>query len=157
MPDNVLKVEKLRKGVVIDHIPAGRGFTIAKYLGLFGERKDSLIIATNLVSRKYGKKDIIKIENKLLDDIDLYTVGIFAPNATISYINDFSVIKKVKPQLPQIITGIFSCQNQACITKIEGRPKFYIENKNPVRLRCYYCENIIDEETLVNIYYEDRD
>ncbi|MEM4204007.1 MAG: aspartate carbamoyltransferase regulatory subunit, partial [Candidatus Methanomethylicaceae archaeon] len=60
-----LMVRPIKDGTVIDHIPPGKGIKIAEMLNLF--RQDSVvIIGQNLESTKYGRKDLIKVENRFL-------------------------------------------------------------------------------------------
>ena len=62
-----------------------------------------------------------------------------------SFLNG-KVVEKLKPQIPDEIEGILKCTNPNCITnkeKIRGR--FKIESKNPLKIRCYYCEKFLNE------------
>ena len=61
--DNKLQVEAIKRGTVIDHIPAQVGF---KLLSLFRltETDQRITIGLNLPSGELGRKDLIKIENK---------------------------------------------------------------------------------------------
>ena len=47
-------------GIVIDHIPAGRGMELYKYLKL-DDMECEVALIKNAVSDKLGKKDIVKI------------------------------------------------------------------------------------------------
>ena len=63
--DNKLQVEAIKRGTVIDHIPAQIGF---KLLSLFKltETDQRITIGLNLPSGEMGRKDLIKIENTFL-------------------------------------------------------------------------------------------
>lgn len=63
--DNKLQVEAIKRGTVIDHIPAQVGF---KLLTLFKltETDQRITIGLNLPSGEMGRKDLIKIENTFL-------------------------------------------------------------------------------------------
>ena len=65
--DNKLQVEAIKRGTVIDHIPAQVGF---KLLTLFKltETDQRITIGLNLPSGEMGRKDLIKIENTFLTD-----------------------------------------------------------------------------------------
>ena len=66
--DNKLQVEAIKRGTVIDHIPAQVGF---KLLSLFRltETDQRITIGLNLPSGELGRKDLIKIENTFLPRI----------------------------------------------------------------------------------------
>ena len=56
----MLKVDSIEKGIVLDHIQAGKAMRVYQYLNL--DRLDcSVAIIKNVKSNKLGKKDIIKI------------------------------------------------------------------------------------------------
>jgi aspartate carbamoyltransferase regulatory subunit len=141
-----LKVSKLRNGTVIDHIPAKRGLRVLAILGLLENIPESaILIGLNLKSKKLGKKDIIKIEDKALDLDEINKISILAPNATISLIENFEITRKIKSSLTDVIVGILICSNPRCITKSENiKTVFYVENKEPIRVRCKYCERIMN-------------
>ena len=64
--DNKLQVEAIKRGTVIDHIPAQVGF---KLLTLFKltETDQRITIGLNLPSGEMGRKDLIKIREYLPD------------------------------------------------------------------------------------------
>ena len=73
----MLNVGALKEGYVLDHIKAGKSMTIYHDLKL--DKLDCTVaIIKNARSKKYGKKDIIKIEGNL--DIDLEILGYIDPN-----------------------------------------------------------------------------
>ena len=57
----MLKVEPIQNGVVIDHIPAGRGMEIYRLLHLESKHQ-AVALLQSVRSEKYGTKDLIKIE-----------------------------------------------------------------------------------------------
>ena len=57
----MLKVESIQNGIVIDHITAGKGMEIYRLLDLEASGQ-SVALLQNVKSRKYGTKDLIKIE-----------------------------------------------------------------------------------------------
>ena len=57
----MLKIESIQNGIVIDHIPAGKGMDIYKLLEL-DSQKQSIALLQSVRSEKYGCKDLIKIE-----------------------------------------------------------------------------------------------
>ena len=77
----MLYIDSISRGIVIDHIKVGYGFSIFKYLGL--DKADyTVALIMNAPSKKYGRKDLIKIENKI--DLDLAMLGFIDPNITVN-------------------------------------------------------------------------
>jgi len=143
MAEKKLLVEKIRNGTVIDHIEAGRGKEMLQSLkGLTGMR---MVLAINMPSTRMGRKDIIKIEDKYLAPEEYNYIALMCPDATIVTINDFEVVKKEKPDLPDKIKGVVKCKNPACVSNrepdIEG--EFRAISKKPAVLKCIYCEHEI--------------
>ena len=114
MSEEKLKIDKIKKGTVIDHIDGGYALTILNLTGL-GESPNLMTIGVNVSSKKYSKKDIIKIEGEFLDEIQMQQISILSPNAKISLIDDYKVIEKKKVKLPTIIKRLILCQNKTCI------------------------------------------
>ena len=76
-----MNIDGVKTGIVLDHIKAGKSMEIYSLLQL--EKLDcSVGIIQNVVSRKYGKKDIIKIDSMI--DLDLDILGFIDPNITIT-------------------------------------------------------------------------
>ena len=72
----MLEITSIKNGFVLDHIRAGVGVKIFKYLKLEdGENEVALII--NAKSMKNGRKDIIKIENAT--EIDFTVLALLSP------------------------------------------------------------------------------
>lgn len=91
--DNKLQVEAIKRGTVIDHIPAQVGF---KLLTLFKltETDQRITIGLNLPSGEMGRKDLIKIENTFLTDEQVNQLSLYAPDATVNRIDDYDVVGK---------------------------------------------------------------
>jgi aspartate carbamoyltransferase regulatory subunit len=135
----MLKIDSIEKGLVIDHIQAGKAMEIYDYLDL-GKLDCSVAIIKNAKSRKYGKKDIIKIENDI--DIDLAVLGFVDSNITINIIDQGQIIKKIKLELPTELSNIIKCKNPRCITSIEQGldNRFRLTDKENRIYRCIYCD-----------------
>jgi aspartate carbamoyltransferase regulatory subunit len=135
-----LKIEAIGNGTVIDHITAGTSLKVLEILDVNPQATISL--AMNVSSKKYGKKDILKIENMELDEKDVNKIALIAPHATINIIRDGDMVKKFKVELPNIIKTIVRCMNPGCISNAQNEPverEFYvIDRKTPV-LKCKYC------------------
>lgn len=134
----MLRVDRITDGIVIDHIQTGRGLKVFERLGL---RKAGYPVALlmNVASSKMGRKDIIKISDTL--DIDLTMLGLLAPNATVDYIEDGAVTRKVTPGLPERVVGLIECKNPRCISTVErqGTSVFTLVDREAKEYECAYC------------------
>ncbi len=101
----------------------------------------------NVRSEKERKKDIVKIENRELKPKEVDKVALIAPDATINIIRNYNVEQKHKVSLPDTIKGIVRCANPNCISNLKEpvEPVFRIISKNPIKLRCYYCEREMED------------
>ena len=91
-----VKVEKIKHGTVIDHITAGKGVKVIEALDL-PESDKVVLLLMNIDSKRFGKKDIVKIEGINFDPKDVASkISTFAPKATINLIKDSKVVNKVK-------------------------------------------------------------
>lgn len=146
MKKRPITIAKIQKGIVIDHIPAGKAFLIAQVLGLNAlarETGDIIVIGINFESPSITRKDIIKVENLSLTRNMLNVVALIAPFATISRIDKEEVIEKHKVETPSQVGDIVICPDRFCITNHEEVPaKFFVVDKDPLTLRCYYCETL---------------
>ena len=135
----MLKVDSLSKGIVLDHIHAGKAMEIYRYLHL-DELECSVAIIKNVKSRKMGKKDIIKIEDVI--NLDLDVLGFIDSSITINIINEGGLIEKKKLKLPHTVTNIIHCKNPRCVTSVErGIPQvFQLTDASKSLYRCIYCE-----------------
>ncbi|QIQ41955.1 MAG: aspartate carbamoyltransferase regulatory subunit [Buchnera aphidicola (Microlophium carnosum)] len=142
MEINKLQVEAIKSGSVIDHIPAHIGFKLLS-LFRFTETEQRITIGLNLPSKKLGKKDIIKIENTFLSDDQINQLAIYAPHATVNYINKYNLVKKVFPTLPEKINRILICPNSNCVSNHNLINSSFIFKKDQffnINLKCKYCE-----------------
>ena len=133
-------VSAINSGVVIDHIPAGQALKIMCLLHAVNN-KQRVTLGLNLTSQRLKLKDLIKIENRKLNQGEIDQVSVFAPSATINLIEDFVIHKKIECQLPETIRGILTCPNHHCISRIESTSYFRLEDSaKEVNLYCFYCE-----------------
>lgn len=134
-----MKIDSIINGIVIDHITAGQGMKIYKLLHL--DRLDcSVAIIKNVVSGKMGKKDIIKVADKI--DIDMDVIGYVDPNATINIIRDGELIEKKQIDLPEKLVNVVMCKNPRCISSTEQELPhvFNLTDRENRVYRCRYCE-----------------
>lgn len=135
----MLNVDSLEKGVVIDHIEAGKSMEIYRVLEL--DKLDcSVAIIKNARSKKSERKDIIKIEDRI--DIDLDVLGFIDPNITVNIIDGGRIIDKKHLQLPGRIVNVARCKNPRCITSVEQELDhvFVLTDAEKGVYRCMYCE-----------------
>lgn len=139
--DNKLQVEAIKCGTVIDHIPAQIGF---KLLTLFKLTKTDqrITIGLNLPSGEMGRKDLIKIENTFLTDDQVNQLALYAPQATVNRIDNYEVVGKSHPSLPDRIDTVLMCPNSNCISHAEPVCSSFAVKKrdSDIALKCKYCE-----------------
>ena len=130
--DNKLQVEAIKRGTVIDHIPAQVGF---KLLTLFKLTETDQRITM-------GRKDLIKIENTFLTDEQVNQLSLYAPQATVNRIDEYEVVGKSRPNLPDRINNVLVCPNSNCISHAEPVSSSFAVKKreNDIALKCKYCE-----------------
>ncbi len=151
MLEEKLKIDKISKGTVIDHIDAGYALTILNLTGL-EESKNLMTIGVNVSSKKHNSKDIIKIEGVFLNKIQMQQISILSPNATISLIEKYKVIEKKKVKLPSTIRKLILCENTTCISNSVKEPittEFMVLEEKPLKIQCIYCERIYKLEEIV--------
>ncbi len=144
------KIPPIRNGTVIDHITNGQALNVLKILGANENNIDSTIsIGMHVSSSKgTGWKDVIKLEDKELEPEIVDKIALIAPKATIAIIRDYYIAEKFEVALGERVIGLAKCSNPNCITN-RGEPvdpEFIVEENDPPKLRCIYCDR-----TLVNI------
>ena len=134
-----MHVDSINNGVVIDHITAGKGMLIYKFLGL-DSLDCSIALIKNAPSKKSQTKDIIKIDTPL--DIDLNALGYIDPGITINIIKEGIITEKYHPELPLRIVNVIKCKNPRCITTTEQELDhvFKLTDKSGPVYRCLYCD-----------------
>ncbi|MGL4364595.1 MAG: aspartate carbamoyltransferase regulatory subunit [Bacteroidales bacterium] len=147
-----LMVNAIKNGTVIDHIPSHNLFKVVDILNLHN-CKSQLTIGTNLDSRRFEKKAIIKISDRLFEEQEINRIALVAPLAKFNIIRDYKVIAKHIVAIPSKIIGIAQCMNPQCVTNNEIiTTKFTVMTKgDEIELKCNYCEKITDQEHLVII------
>ena len=144
--DQKLKIKKIKNGTVIDHLPAGRAYAVLKIIGIDESYTEPLSVTMNAESARVGKKDVIKIEGKTINQDETNKIALIAPHATINIIKNREVVEKRKVKLPERVERVIECANPNCITN-QGEPiqtDFAIESDEPIRIRCKYCGRIME-------------
>ena len=137
----MLNVESIQNGVVIDHIPAGKGMDIYRLLEL-ESKTQSVALLQSVKSQKYGCKDLIKIEGETLPE-RLDILGYLDSQITLIVIRDGKVSKKYHPVPPQRLVNVIKCKNPRCITSIETSCDHIFELSPSGRYRCLSCRKVI--------------
>ncbi len=134
-----MKIDAIKNGIVLDHIEAGKGLEVYEFLNL-DELDCAVAVIRNALSKKMGKKDIIKIDADI--NIDLDVLGYIAPNVTVNIIKNGENVEKRRIPLPEIVKGAIKCKNPRCITSIEQGIEhvFKLVDKENRIYRCIYCE-----------------
>ena len=137
MNKNEMLVAAIKNGTVIDHIPSEKTYQVAQLLRL-QDLETPVTIGYNFLSKKLGKKGIIKIEDKFFTDEEISRLSVVAPNIVLNIIRDFEVTEKKTVRTPEEIKGIVKCNNPKCITNNEPMAThFHVTNGI---LTCHYCE-----------------
>ena len=134
-----MNVDSIQNGVVIDHITAGRAMKLYELLGLDG-LECPVAIMKNVVSRKMGKKDIIKIDADI--PLDLDAIGFMEPGATVNVIKNGALLEKRELTMPETLVNVVRCKNPRCITTTEQELShiFRLTDRENKVYRCIYCE-----------------
>ncbi len=143
--DRIIPIED---GTTLDHIAPWQASNVLKILGIKKGADITAITAINVPSPKLGRKDIVMIEEKELKKKETDKIALIAPNATINLIRNSKVVKKYEVELPEEIEGLIECPNLTCISHVLEEPivsKFVVVRKNPLRIRCFYCDKVIEE------------
>lgn len=144
-----LQVSAIKDGTVIDHIPAIRLFDVINILELHN-CTEMITFGTNLDSKLLGKKGLIKVENRFFQGDDVDKIALIAPHAKLNTIKNYEVIEKRLVEIPDSIVSIAKCFNPKCITNHENiTTKFTVISKNPIELKCMFCEKITSEDEVV--------
>ncbi len=135
-----MKVDEIQNGVVIDHIPAGKGQKLYELLGL-NTLDCTVALIRNAVSAKTGKKDIIKIDADFPINLDI--IGFVSPEITVNRIVNGEIVEKHHMDLPEKLVGVVRCKNPRCITSTEQelQHEFRLTDRENRVYRCVYCES----------------
>ncbi|WP_305420415.1 aspartate carbamoyltransferase regulatory subunit [Photobacterium leiognathi] len=142
-----LKVEAIKNGTVIDHIPAHVGIKVLKLFSMDNSNQ-RVTIGLNLPSSALGAKDLIKIENVFINEDQANQLALYAPKATVNQIESYEVVKKLNLSLPDFISAVFKCPNTNCISHGEPVDSGFkvLTKKADIQLKCKYCEKVFSRE-----------
>lgn len=134
-----MNIDGVKNGIVLDHIKAGKSMMVYELLGL--DKIDSCVaVIQNADSEKYGKKDIIKIDDRI--ELDLDILGYIDSNITVNLVKDGRLEKKLHLELPETLKNVLKCKNPRCITTVEQEivHSFRLVDRDRKAYRCIYCD-----------------
>ena len=140
-----MNIDSIQNGVVLDHIQAGKGMDVYKYLRL-DQLDCQVAIIKNARSGHMGKKDIIKIDSPM--EVDLDVLGYIDSNITVNIIRDGVRVEKKHLKLPRKLVNIIHCKNPRCITVSEPQLDaiFLLSDAEKHTYRCAYCDTAKDKK-----------
>jgi len=149
MTDNLMRVQPIRNGTVIDHIKAGRGRKILDALDLI-DKGTTITLLMHVPSKKNSNKDVIKIEDRELSESESQKLALLSPGAHVNIIRNFVVAEKNVAELPKSISDMAHCSNVNCISNNERGAKttFNIINDDSLNIQCIYCGRKIAEDNI---------
>ncbi|RJU85821.1 MAG: aspartate carbamoyltransferase regulatory subunit [Candidatus Poseidoniales archaeon] len=136
------RVTAIRNGTVVDHIPSGYAMQVIRILRINTDRATPVSLVMNVPSDKLGRKDVLKIEDRELDQEDLDRLALIAPAASIAIIRNHAVAEKMRVELRDNLVNIAKCSFPNCITKSNREPlpqRMKVVSREPLEIRCYYC------------------
>ena len=148
-----LLVRKIENGTVIDHIPAWKSELVVKALRLDRLKRDgsdiSVAILQNVMSKRLGRKDLIKIDRWYVDENEADILCLILTTATINYIKGWRATKYI-PKVPDRIEGKIRCPELLCISNGNREPVTTVFRtlKQERMLQCYYCDTLIGFEKI---------
>ncbi|MEE1296206.1 MAG: aspartate carbamoyltransferase regulatory subunit [Bifidobacterium sp.] len=136
-----MEVTSIINGIIIDHVPAGSALKVLDYLDI-DPATTRLALIMNADSQRYGRKDIIKIEDIDEDDIDLDVLALVARTASVDIVRGGTITNKLTLVLPEHVINIITCQNPRCVTTTERGidQMFHLMHTEREEYRCDYCD-----------------
>ena len=150
MEEANLLVRRIKDGTVIDHIDGGKGLQVLEALDIDGTSGDVITIALNVPSGKLNKKDIIKVENKFLEEDDTSKLAVISPASTVNIIKNYKLVEKRRVSLHNEIDRSCGCSDPDCITnsKEDIESMMDVNDKECNVLKGGYCRRILDVSKL---------
>lgn len=146
------RVTAIRNGTVVDHIPSGHAMQVIRILRINTSRATPVSMVMNVPSDKLGRKDVLKIEDRELNQEDLDRLALIAPAASIAIIRNHAVAEKMRVELADDLVNISKCSFSNCITKNAREPlpqRLRVVSHDPLEVRCYYCGRGQDIDELI--------
>lgn len=134
-----MNIDGVKTGIVLDHIQAGKAMVIYQLLRL-DKISNTVAVIQNATSGKYGRKDIIKIDEQI--ELDLDVLGYVDSNITVNIVEDGKLKEKKHLALPEKLDNVIMCKNPRCITSVEQEivHSFRLTDRENKVYRCVYCD-----------------
>ena len=145
-------ISDIRDGTVIDHLPAGSALNVL-WLALgcgpgHPEPTTTYNVGMNQPSKRSGKEDIIKIEDRELTPDEYHKIALVAwaygagQMPTINTIKKYKVTNKTTPELADRYERVVDCHYPDCITNNPderelGRKTVLVRRED--KFYCDYC------------------
>ena len=147
------RVTAICNGTAIDHIPSGHALQVLRMLRLDVGRSNPISMVMNVPSGKMGRKDVLKIEDRELNQEELDRLALIAPKASFAIIRNNHVAEKRTIELGTELINIVRCSFSNCITQNPREPlphKLKIISAEPMEIRCSYCGKNQDINEIVD-------
>jgi len=115
---------------------------VLEMLGINKGTSVPVSLVMNVPSKKMGTKDIIKVEDRELNQNELNRLALVAPDAHVAIIRAYSVAEKLTIELGDEIVNVVRCTFSNCITSNLREPlahRLKVFSRSPLELRCHYC------------------
>jgi aspartate carbamoyltransferase regulatory subunit len=125
---------------------------VIRILRINTSRATPVSLVMNVPSDKLGRKDVLKIEDRELNQEDLDRLALIAPAASIAIIRNHAVAEKMRVELADDLVNISKCSFSNCITKNAREPlpqRLRVVSHDPLEVRCYYCGRGQDIDELI--------
>jgi aspartate carbamoyltransferase regulatory subunit len=134
---------RLRDGTVIDHLPVGTAVRALELLKV--PRNGPVTVGINVPSKRFGTKDIVRVEGLVLQKRELERLALLGRGVTVSIVKDGEIASKTVLEVPKQVEGILRCPNPTCVTNAERTPtRFFRVGDYPYRFKCAYCERVTE-------------
>jgi len=130
-------VSKIERGIVIDHISPCKGLQILKLLNPGPEA--TVVMAKNVASTKFGRKDLVKIEGEYLTSTQVDMIALISPTATVNIIESREVKEKKEVRPPSELRHLIDCRNPLCPSK-GLLSRFVVVLKEPLEHSYFECK-----------------
>ena len=136
---------RLVDGTVIDHLPVASAARALDLLDL--PREGPVTIGMNVPSKRYSRKDIIRVEGLVLGRAQLDRLALLGEHVTVSIVEHGLVVEKTRLAVPERLVGILTCSNPTCVTSNGPVETIFLRlGGYPFRFRCAYCERVMNGE-----------
>ena len=147
------RVTAICNGTAIDHIPSGHALQVLRMLRLDVGRSNPISMVMNVPRGNMGRKDVLKIEDRELNQEELDRLALIAPKASVAIIRNYHVAEKRTIELGTELINIVRCSFSNCITQNPREPlphKLKIISAEPMEIRCSYCGKNQDINEIVD-------